>query len=137
MICFPKESLWPLVHCHLGRAGSIKTTVATKPPPGPLSMGEQTGRLRGRAHQGLSDHTPQDRVSSFPTAVLPRADRITKVHTLPPQGRSRELGHTGKQTHVHRALRGWMELEVERKGRWAMGHVTFQPDHGEVQERET
>ena len=31
----PRESLWPLVCCHLGRVGSVTTRVATESPPGP------------------------------------------------------------------------------------------------------
>lgn len=117
-----------------------------KAPIGSSLHGEQTGRLKGYVCTKVHTLSPRpctrELCELLPHSCSPRAS--PKCILFPPphhQGRPRgwqELGHAGEQTqvqiHVHGALCGWMELEVERKRRWAMGQMAFQPEHREVQE---
>lgn len=135
----PKESLWPLVHCHWEGLGQLKVQWPQSPHlvllHCSLLMEAESARLRGlHSHSPHSAyHAPwgpgvffQDCVSFFPRADLPRADCISKTYTLQPQeghGSAAELGYSGwhMQMHVHRAPRSKTELEIERKGNalWA------------------
>lgn len=106
----PKESLWPLVHCLLGRVGSITARVATEPPSGPPPAVPSPW---GRSQPGEGDvHTQRPRIISptpptldpgisfqgclsfFPRAILPRTDCISKVHALQPQRGPRAGGQS-------------------------------------------
>lgn len=101
----PKESLWPLVHCLLGKVGSIKSRVATKVSTVPSSWrrGEQgSGRCTSTVTLSLSDHAPwgpgisfQGCVSFLPRVDLPGADCISKIQAGPAvPGKAKGVGQS-------------------------------------------
>lgn len=152
----PQESLWPLDQFHSGRLGLIKTRVATRPPSGPpggaLFLGLESARLRGCTHpqSTLLSQTMHPGVLEFPPRVLSASSpglssqeqmaSARYTHPAAP-GEAKRVGQRldiqvgPLQTPVHRAPHTYLNgARGERKKRWAMDWVTFQPEHGKVQE---
>lgn len=94
LTCFPKESHWPLVHCHLGRVDSTNLSGHKGPIWSSfgcaLSAGEPSASLRVCGHPRsilcLPDYVPLSCLSFYPTGILPRADCLTRAHTLQSPG---------------------------------------------------